>query len=75
MVRRPVHEVGRVLVRATEDDLLALVEVDDLLLDAWGLAWQKEVEHAVHVLLERDTWRGADLGQDDALRASFRYVL
>lgn len=81
----PVHHVRRALVRPEEEDLLLLVEVDDRLLDPGTLACvaaseqqisrrertrKQQVDDAVHVLLEHETRRGAQVGQDHTLAPS-----
>lgn len=48
----PVDEVGSVLVRAHEQDLLLAVEVHDRILDPGSLGRQEEIQNGVDVLLK-----------------------
>mmetsp|Transcript_104046 Transcript_104046/g.333529 ORF Transcript_104046/g.333529 Transcript_104046/m.333529 type:complete len:672 (+) Transcript_104046:644-2659(+) len=78
-----VHEIGRVLVRAEEEDLLATGHVAAE--DSWLLLRQHAVEQRVQVLREARFLHGGALlgvlraiawvGEDDALRPTLRDVL
>ena len=68
----PVHHVGRALVRAEEEDLLVLVQVDDRLLDAGRGALEEQVEDGVDVLAKDDDGLGAEAARSAARRSRRR---
>lgn len=72
MLRRPIDQVRRILIRTHKQNLLLTVQIDNLVLDPRRVPGEKEIEDRINVFFKRD--RGLILliivEEDDALGAA-----
>lgn len=77
MLRGPIDQLGSVLIRAHEQDLLLAVEVNNGVLDTWADRWQEKIHDRVNVLLESHASLVLLLGveEDDTLGSALGDIL
>ena len=77
MSRGPVNQLGRVLIRAHEQDLVLAVQVDDGILDTRAGGRQEQIQDTVDVLFEGHAGLVlvVDVQQDNTLGTAFGDIL
>ena len=77
MLSRPVDQIGRVLIRSHEQNLLLAVQIDNWVLDTWACRRKEQIHNTIDILLKRHCRLilMLDIEQHDTFTTAFRDIL